>query len=170
MNEFEYECALTGQQSPAGISDDSDGMGDLPVGWTKITIQRRQYNPQWLLLQQVKEAMMAGILHQLPPEIRAQQAAAIELQVTATFYAMEQDTPMYEADVEDVVYLSDSGEIVEDINDLRQSIGLDPVEAPMLFDEEDLPDEDDTPEEAAKDAEVAEAPVETAEEAPPVLQ
>ena len=166
MNDFEYECALTGEQSPAGMDSDTDGLGDLPVGWTKITVQRRQYNPQWLLLQQVKEAMMAGSLQQLPPEMREAQAAAIELQVTATFYAMEKDTPMYEADVDDVVYLSDSGEIIEDINDLRQSIGLEPIES-LFFDE--LPDEDDTPEEAEKDVDVA--PVEpTEEESPPVLQ
>lgn len=140
--EFEYECALTGVLEPGGQSSDSDGLGDLPVGWTKITITRRQYNPKWVLIQQVKDAMVEGLIQQFPPEVQEVQRYAVMVQVEAQFHGLEQDTPMYVSDVEDVVYLSDTGEIVETINEFRDTLGL--QELPE--EDEDDDDEDDEPE------------------------
>ena len=143
-----YECALTGREAPPGMEDESDGMGDMPVGWTRVTVTRRQYNAQWILLQQVKEAMVMGLLQQIPPEYHEAQRPAVEVQVAAQFHALEKDTPMYDADVEDVVYLSDAPEIIEDINELRQSLGLAVLDATGALpggpsDAEDEDDEED---------------------------
>jgi hypothetical protein len=130
---FDYECALTGVGSNSGFFGESDGMGDMPVGWTSVTFKRRQVNPDWVQLQQIKEAMVTGLINQLPEEYRVTQRSAVEMQVNASYYAMEQDMDMYYADVEDTVYLSASGDILEDINDLRLSLGLDKApEAPPL--------------------------------------
>lgn len=176
---FDYECALTGLGGLAGGEDDSDGMGDLPVGWTRVTITRRQFNPDWVLLQQVKGAMIDTLLQQIPEQYRAAQRPTVALQVTATYYAMEQDTPMYMADVEDMVFLSDSNEIVEDINDLRLSLGLDPVGPSLLppssfsffpseedDDSDDFVNEDDDSDD--EEEEVEDDPT-TGEEKTPVL-
>jgi len=139
----EYECAVTGAVELGGQSDDSDKLDDLPVGWTKITIARRQYNPKWMMIQQVKESMISGLLSQAPdlPDV---QKYAVSLQVDAQFHAMEKDTPLYIRDVDDVVYISDAGEILETINEIRESLGLEEL-GEGEEDEADEADESDLP-------------------------
>jgi hypothetical protein len=135
----EFECALTGVTEAAVPSEVSDGLDTLPVGWTKVTIARRAYNPKWLMIQQVKEAMIEGLMSQFPPDIQDLQRMAVALQVEAQFHAIEKDTPVYVKDVDDVVYLSDSGDLVESINEMRALLGLDALE--------DVPEDEDDAEE-----------------------
>lgn len=143
----EYECALTGITEASVPSDTSDGLDNLPVGWTKVTISRRSYNPKWLMIQQVKEAMIDGLMSQLPPDIQDLQRMAVALQVEAQFHAIEKDTPVYAKDIDDVVFLSDSGEIVESINEMRALLGLDAIVESEEDDEEEGIVEDDGSEE-----------------------
>lgn len=152
-----YECALTSLESQAGVDDDSDGLDDLPVGWTKITIQRRGYNPKWLFIQQVKEQMIAGLLQQFPPEVQEGQELAIRIQVEAQMHSLESDTPMYERDMDDVVYLSDSGQIVETFNEIRALLGLEELT-------EDEDDDGEEIEDIQAEATAPKAPVEDEEE------
>jgi hypothetical protein len=145
MNELDYECALTGIQAESGIEDESDGLGDMPLGWTRITINRRRINPRYVLLQRIKEAQVQSLILSIPEEHRAGQLEAVELQVDAGYYAMEQDTPLYVTDEEEVVFLSDSVDIAEDINELRQSLGLEAFELLLTeADEDDLPEDEPT--------------------------
>ena len=150
MSTVEYECALTGVVEQGGQiekGEKADGLEDLPVGWTKITIQRRTFNPKWLLIQQVKEAMIEGLLSQVPADIQQMQRYAIMLQVEAQFHALEQATSMYAKDVDDIVYISDSGELIENINEMRELLGLDAIgPIPTLDDVGELSkaDEDDS--------------------------
>lgn len=127
---FEYECVLTGLTSPGAEPEGEDE--DMPVGWTKIRFTRRQYNPKWVMLQQLKESMQNGLLVQHTqghPELaEPHQKLAIQLQVEANFYAMLQDTPMYILDVDDSVFLSDGGEVVGSINEMRETLGLEKLE------------------------------------------
>lgn len=134
---IEYECALTGLTAPGVEPTDVDGLDDLPVGWMRIRITRRKYNPKWVLIQQVKEAMIDGIVSQFPPEVQDMQRYAVLIQVEAQFHGLEKDTPMYVPDVDDVVYLSDSGEILESINDIRNSLGLDSISTESIEEDED---------------------------------
>lgn len=149
----EYECALTGTTEEAVESVSADGLDSLPVGWTKITIARRVYNPKWLMIQQVKEAMIEGLMAQMPPDVADIQRYSLVLQVEAQFHAMEKDTPVYVRDVDDVIFLSDSGDIVETINEVRSTLGLDSVSAVPALDsvpeEEDENDVEDDKEEQA---------------------
>ena len=121
----EYECALSGITEAPSEESNSDGLDDLPVGWTKVTIARRQFNPKWLMIQQVKEAMVEGLLSQIPAEMQESQRFLISVQVDAQFHGIESATSMYIRDVDDVVYLSDSGDIADSINEVRQLLGLD---------------------------------------------
>lgn len=121
---YEYECAMTGLTREGGADDDSDSLGDLPVGWTRVQMTRRAYNPRWVMIQQVKEAMVANLLQQVPPEMQQVQSYVVSLQVDAQFHALESETPMYLPDIDDVVYLSNEGAIVESINELRDMLGL----------------------------------------------
>jgi len=124
---YEYECAMTGLTQEGGVADDSDNLGDLPVGWTRVQMTRRAYNPRWIMIQQVKEAMVNDMLRQVPAEMQEIQRLVIAVQVDAQFHPLESDTPVFLPDVDDVVYLSDSGEIQGSIDELRDLLGLDPI-------------------------------------------
>ena len=140
---FEYECAVSGVTSPSVEESESDGMEDAPVGWTRIRITRRQYNPKWLALQQLKERILTGTLLQqtggnleaVTPELREM----TELQVEANFYGFEKDIPMYILDVDDAVFVSDSGEVLKSLNEIRENLGLEAMTLPNY--EEDEEDE-----------------------------
>lgn len=133
----QYECAMSGIVEEGSPKSDSDGLGELPAGWTKVTFQRRQYNPKWIAIQQVKEATVDALLQQFPEEVRDVQRYVVQIQVEAQLHSLEKDTPMYILDVDDEVYLSDSNSILESINEIRENMGLTPVEGASDSDEED---------------------------------
>lgn len=136
-----YECGISGLTEEAVEKFTADGLDDLPVGWTKITMTRRQVNPKWLAIQQVKEASIEALLQQFPEEIREVQRFVVEIQVEAQLKALENDTPMFVSDVEDVVFVSDSEDIVDALNEIREGLGLDAMP------DEDEGDEDEEDEE-----------------------
>lgn len=147
-----YECELTelvSEGSPVDPTAPEDG--DMPVGWVEVTFARRMYNLKWLVIQQVKERMVQGLLQQLPPEIQAAEELAIRVQVDAQFAAQEAVTPRYEKSVE-TIFLSDSRDAMEILNESREMLGL----QAMVFDE----DEAEEPEETADNAEEGEEPSE----------
>lgn len=138
----EYECSVAGTTTPAAQYNESDGQGDLPVGWTRITITRRQYNPKWVMIQQTKQSMIEGLIHQLGEDLPEFQQYALSLQVEAQFHGLESETPMYLPDVEEVVHLSGSDEILESVNEMRDLIGL---EALLPLEPEEEEETEDTP-------------------------
>jgi len=145
---YEYECALSGIVSPGGMSFAPDKLEDLPPGWTEVKLSRRVYNPKWVLIQQVKRAMIEGLLTQYPEAAKAGQGVAIRLQVDAQFYMLEKDTDAFSTEVE-IVYLAPkelSEDVEEAYNKARDLLGLDPVE-----DYEDYEGEEEE-EEAANEA------------------
>jgi len=146
---YEYECALSGVVTEGEILFDEDGLDDMPSGWTELKFSRRLLNPKWVLIQQVKEAMIAGVVLQFPEEVRAGQAVAVQVQVEAQFYAMEQAVPMYLTDVE-TVFLSPpeaSEDVAEALAEVRETLGLDPLHL-----DEDEEDENEEQEEAEEDS------------------
>lgn len=135
MQQFDYECALSGLTQEGleeinGIADEDD-LGDLPVGWTRIMIQRRVHNPKWLMIQQVKNMAIQGLLSQVPAEMREAQAWALSLQVEAQFFQLESATPQF-ITVEDIAFLSNNEEVLEPYNEIRDSLGL-----PLIEDDDD---------------------------------
>lgn len=123
---YEYECAISGVKAP-GIHESDEELDDLPLGWTRITIQRRLPNPEYVALQQVKSATVEGVLLQVQEEHRAEQRPFVTLQVEAQFRALQNDTPPFLVDVQDVLFISESSDVNEALNDVRQQLGLDPV-------------------------------------------
>jgi hypothetical protein len=155
---YEYECALTGLAAEATIeTDNSDELGDLPVGWTRIRMTRRQYNPKFLLLQQVKQATIEGLLLQVPEELREYQQYAISLQVEAMYHGVENDTPMFLPDVDDIIFVSDEGEVVSELNEIRSALGLEAMPEDEEVEEEDGPEEETTEPEKLPSPEKTEA-------------
>jgi hypothetical protein len=128
MDENEFECALSGVSTAGdGGASPDDELEDLPVGWTKVTFERRRYNPEWVAIQQVKSIVKSGIMSTIPEEIRAESEWTVDMQVRSQFFVMEQATPRYMSEVEEV-YISDSSEVVEPYNEIRDQLGLDPVD------------------------------------------
>lgn len=152
---YEYECALSAIRAEGGAFFDSDGLEDLPAGWTEVKLSRRHFNPRWVAIQQVKRAMLERLTAQYPESAQTQgQRLAVQLQVDAQFHGLESSTPMYLTEVE-TVYLAPpetAEEVAEAYNQARELLGLDPVmlqEATSDEHEADVDgDEDDEDEES----------------------
>jgi hypothetical protein len=113
-----FVCALSGKAAKttdlALDADDEDPLGDMPVGWIRVLLSRRMPNPDWLRLQQTKEATITGQISQLAQQIPkdtppdAIRAAEEHIRVLADvqFHSIEEDTPRYVV-VEQAVHIAD---------------------------------------------------------------
>jgi hypothetical protein len=103
----EYVCSLSGVEAEAEdvVDDAQDSLGDLPVGWTKVTFQRRLMNPRWDEIQQAKDLLVQAALEQIPEEARENAAPVVEIQIDAQFAALEASTDKYIA-FDEVVYVA----------------------------------------------------------------
>jgi len=93
----EYVCSLSGVEAEDDelLDDGDDTLGDMPLGWTKVTFQRRLMNPRWEEIQQAKGALVQMALAQVPEEAREQAAPAVAIQIDAQFAALESVTDKY---------------------------------------------------------------------------
>lgn len=140
-NNYEYECALSGLVAAGTHHFADDNMDDLPVGWTEVRLSRRLFNPKWVLIQQVKKAMIEGLLLQFPEEAREGQKVALQLQIDSQFFNLEENTPVYLTEVE-TVYLAPpelSEEVGAAYNETREMLGLPPIEEDEGEEEEEPP-------------------------------
>jgi hypothetical protein len=127
----EYECALSGE---VGESED----GDLPMGWTTITIERKLPNQRYVEIQQAKAALTEAALQQMPDEVRDQMRWLIGLQIDAQFAELENQTDAFETATE-IVYVSSperDGQVMNAYNDIRERLGLETLELPLADGEE----------------------------------
>ncbi len=123
----EYECSLTGLTAPGEIQFEADDLDDLPSGWIRVQIARRELNPEYVLLQRVKNGMVAALMSQFPEKVRQAQGIAVRMQIDAQFSHYESTLSPYLTSVE-TVYVSDpeaSPEVLEAFNTARESLGLD---------------------------------------------
>jgi len=144
MSRYEYECALSGLVAQGGPQFDDDNLDDLPAGWSEVKLSRRVFNPKWVLIQQVKRAMVDGLMAQFPEAAQAGQEIAVRLQVDAQFYMMESDTPIYLTEIE-TVYLAPkelNEDVAEAYNQARKMLGLEP----LIDDDDEGEDDEETPE------------------------
>ena len=122
-----YECAISGVEEDAS-AETSAPLGNLPMGWFKVTFVRQMMNPKWIAIQQLKEAMVTNVLNQIPKaEDREIQQVAVSLQVDAQFAALEAATPKFVTQ-EDVVYTAppEAEDAIRQVfNEIREPLGLD---------------------------------------------
>jgi len=131
MNNDEYICALSGlAPKESDYIDGNDELEDLPLNWTRITIQTRKENPKYDLLLAVKSVMRTQLEEQIDDELPSEQKelakASIALQVDAQFAAIAPEIPQFLID-ERVTYVSDvSGdkELKEAWENLLQNLDL----------------------------------------------
>jgi hypothetical protein len=102
-----YTCALSGKTAPDNEivhdAEEDDELGELPVGWIKVTVERRGVNPAWLEIQKRKARLTAvqqqQVATQLPAEMPEAEKAEVMLDlaaaVAAQFHALESETEKY---------------------------------------------------------------------------
>lgn len=110
MNE-DIICAFSGiQPKEEEYVEAQDELGELPVGWSKVTIQTRRENQEWNMLQAVKVAMVQQLETQLGAELKEDERniakISIRLQVEAQFASLEDRMSQYLID-EQVTFISD---------------------------------------------------------------
>jgi hypothetical protein len=135
----EFLCALTFVESTA----DTILGDDMPIGWVRVTIERQHLNPEWVQIQQFKESAtqqeFAKIADAVSEEQRPAVYAAIQLQIRASFAALEATVDRVISEVQEVLIAppeSDS-DIAEALAEARDLLG---------FDDDDIPDfTDDAP-------------------------
>jgi hypothetical protein len=67
----------------------SDEAPELPVGWTRFTVENRVLNPSYEAIQFVKAGLVSQILAQIPAEQQEASEEAVALQIDAQFAALE---------------------------------------------------------------------------------
>lgn len=112
------KCALSGSAATDLIedADDDDDMGEAPIGWLRITVERRGVNPEWVEFQTRKQRQlanaqaqtMAAIPADFPEAERAEVMKDIEFAINCALKPVEDDLDKYET-YEEVVYVRDPG-------------------------------------------------------------
>jgi len=123
----EYVCALSGVEADESeLVEGGDDLGDLPVGWTKVTIQRRLLNPRWYEVQQAKAALIEVTLSQIPDEAREQMRPLITVQVDAQFAALESNIEEFVVDEDEVFVAPPENDkaLAAEYFDIRDRLGL----------------------------------------------
>ena len=143
----EYVCALSGVEADEdALAESTDEAGSLPVGWTKVTFQRRVVNPRWFDIQNAKEALVEVTLSQIPEEAREQMRPLVTIQIDAQFASLEGSVDTFLLE-EETVYVSppqDDAAVATEFFELRERFGL----ANDAFTKSsDADEDDDTPEE-----------------------
>ena len=123
----EYVCTISGVEADEeDLVEGSDDLGDMPVGWTKITVQRRLYNPRWLEVRQAKEALVEVTLAQLPEEARDQMRPLVSSQVDAQFAALEASIEEFVLDEEEIFVAPPESDkaLAAEYFEIRDRLGL----------------------------------------------
>ena len=130
MNE-DIICAFSGlQPKEEEYVDSQDELGELPIGWSKITIQTRKENPEWNMVQAVKGAMAQQLESQIDDSLGEDEKniakISIKLQIEAQFASLEDRMSQFLVD-ERVAFISDpssSKDIEELYNKLITDLDL----------------------------------------------
>jgi hypothetical protein len=99
----EFSCAITGRPAPddevVDDAQDDDDLENMPVGWLRITVERRGVNPEWVKIQAAKHAALEGVMSQVPAdapeEFRKQTREMQDVVINASFYAYEASIAKY---------------------------------------------------------------------------
>jgi len=164
MTDSQIVCALSGVSADAddyADTDDYDGAHKaLPEGWTKIVVTTRQGNAAWEAVQEVKEITAAQLLSQVPEEARENVAPAVMLQIEAQFAALEARREYARTTVDtQTLYIAPPERVeglVEEIEGLCTTLGIDP--AMILGVEDEDPEDDDDEAEGDGDGDGDDAP------------
>lgn len=125
-----FVCSMSGvvaDEDDAVIdAPKGDVLGTLPVGWSRVTVERRLENTRWDDIQQAKNTLVQMTLANVPEEHRGEAEPMITLQVDAQFAALENMTDRY-VTITEVLYVAppeDDAELAKEWFNIRQTLGL----------------------------------------------
>lgn len=103
----EIYCAFTGAlpddaDLPADHPLEDEELTDLPVGWTRVTLQTRGPNPEWETINAVEAAMIQQVMEGLPKAQRREARIGVKIQIAAQFAALRAQTAPYLVQTETV--------------------------------------------------------------------
>ncbi len=130
-----YECALSGMEAKesdlVNDAEESDALADLPLGWLKITVQRRIVNPMWEQVQIRKHRMLRSAESQIPAGLPEHDKNELledaAMHILATFSHLDSKTPKY-ITLDEEVYISDPSadpQLQAAWDDIGDALGLD---------------------------------------------
>lgn len=143
-----FVCSLSGVEAGEQdvLPDDlADELGLLPVGWTRIVIERRLPNQDWNKIQQVKAMLVEAAVQQLPEDQRVAEAIqAIQIQIAAQYAALEKEMSPF-VNMKEVIFVAppelDPG-LAKEFFEVRDRLGL-----PIPQEEEEEGEEENTEDE-----------------------
>jgi len=93
----EYICNLSGiRAKEEEFAEFDEELGDLPLGWKEVTIKERNYNPEWLVIQTIKEQSFNEALNNVAEEQRNEDVELfLRVQIASQYASLEQLTPKY---------------------------------------------------------------------------
>lgn len=125
-----FICSLSGVEAPEEeiLPDDmADDLGLLPMGWTRITIDRRLPSQEWQEIQQVKMIMAEAAVQQLPEDQRVPEAIrAIQIQIAAQFASLEANLSPF-SNMKEVLFLAPpelDPALAKEFFEIRDRLGL----------------------------------------------
>jgi len=151
MTSTDVFCALTGAlpddaDLPADHPLEDDDLADLPVGWTRVTLQTRAANPAWQEIIAVEEAMIAQVVQGLPKAQRKAAVVGVRVQVAAQLAALKAATAPYLIETE-IAHIASNEEGTAGFDQLKALLGLgEGAEAEEAEAEEAEADNADAPE------------------------
>jgi len=152
-----FVCSLSGVEAPEEeiLPDDlADSLGLLPLGWTRLTIDRRLPSQDWQEVQRVKMILAEAALQQLPKEQQVAEAKrTIQIQVAAQFAALEATLSPFN-NLQEVLFLAPpelDPALAKEFFDIRDRLGL-----PVPPDEEEEEEEGEGEGEAITEVEPSE--------------
>lgn len=105
-NDPDYICAISGRSPKeadlvldAAADDDLDM---LPVGWVRVTVERRGVNPAWVRILGAKARTLLNLMGQVPDDASDDAKTIMQDDMTtlvdAQFFAIESATPHYQTE------------------------------------------------------------------------
>lgn len=122
----DYVCTLSGV-TPLEHEEIEDDEDDLPLGWFKVTIVKRELNPEWIYHQEFKSAKIDGLLQQIEEQHRKEARPMIAHDISAQYAGYEQGLDQY-IDLEDTVFMAPStrsGAINDEIVKVLTNLDMD---------------------------------------------
>ena len=125
-------CAFTGNMPdendlPIEHPLEDEDLTDLPLGWSRITIQTRTANPAWQEIVAVEEAMIGQVVQGLPKAQRKAAMVGVRVQVAAQLAALKAATAPYMIETE-VAHVAPGDEGEAGLSRLRALLGAELAE------------------------------------------
>lgn len=138
-------CAFTGSipddaDLPTDHPLEDDELADLPVGWTRITVQTRLPSPAWQEIAAVEEAMVAQVLDGVPKNQRKAATVGVRVQVAAQLAALKAQTAPYIIDTS-VFHVAPGEEGAKGLAGILTTLGIEGEAGEAADEADDAPSE-----------------------------